>query len=266
MSAIKSQKVVNIKNFKPENVVLSEIKLNKRNQKVVYINYKYSENEQPSKLRIQFPKMKIPFGISGWSSDSANLKGTEKSQAKETSTDSLEFSFDRNHPEYYKKIEEFEKLVLDFAIKNGNELFEKKKNTPVIIESNYTRNVRYSEKPADDGTPYPPRLKAKITKDEKFVYTTKFYDPTTKQRIVVDIYNYQVNLPKMSDVEAIFESGNVWFVNGKFGVSYRPIQAKVYRNENALEDYAFLESDNESDDESGVGSETNQDDDLDNPF
>ena len=241
-----STQVVKIENFDIKNLRLSPVKANKRGGKVVYINYIYSVGEDPKKLRIQFPKMKTPFSISGWSPESAGAKGLDSSRPNEISTDSIELAFEDNNSENLKKIEEFENYIFEHAFKNCKEMFGKNLEK-VVVKSNFTQSIRYSIDKETDlrNDKYPPRLKGKLTKDDSGQYLTKFYDSNKKQ-IDVNFENFNEHIPKMSDCVSIFECSTIWVVNGKFGVSFRPVQLKVYKNETTLNDYAFVDEDSEN--------------------
>jgi hypothetical protein len=57
----------------------------------------------------------------------------------------------------------------------------------------------------------------------------------------MSIYNHQEILPKMSECVSILECSGIWIVSGKFGISWRPAQMKVYKNETKLTNYAFID-------------------------
>jgi hypothetical protein len=54
--------------------------------------------------------------------------------------------------------------------------------------------------------------------------------------------------PKGSEAICIVECSGLWVVNQSFGISWRPAQIKVYKNEMKLQEAAFLEEDSDEDD------------------
>lgn len=236
-----SKGIVKIEDFKIENVKLSEIKLNKKGSKVVYINYDYEDGSQPKKLMIQLPKLKVPFGISGW--DASKTKEEQKTISI-ASNDLMEISLGEKE-DILKKLEAIENLVVAFASKNSKDLLGKKYKEDVVKEF-YSPCVKQSFDKEGKVMPYPPRLKCKLSKDDKGEYLTKFFD-SSKKKLRLTIDNQAEYLPKMSDCLSIVGCSNVWVVGNKFGVTFRPEQVKIYKNESALEDYAF--GDDDEDDE-----------------
>lgn len=236
-----SKGIVKIEDFKIENVKLSEIKLNKKGSKVVYINYDYEDGSQPKKLMIQLPKLKVPFGISGW--DASKTKDEQKTISI-ASNDLMEISLGEKQ-DILKKLEAIENLVVAFAAKNSKDLLGKKYKDDVVKEF-YSTCVKYSYDKEGKIMDYPPRLKCKLSKDDKGEYLTKFFD-SSKHKLRMTVDNQSEHLPKMSDCLSIVACSNVWVVGNKFGVTFRPEQVKIYKNEGALEEYAFGDDDEEDD-------------------
>ena len=187
--------------------------------------------------------MKTPFSVSGWSPETP---GVDNTRPNEISSDSIELSFDENHSENLKKLEEFERFIFEHAFKNCKEIFGKNQEK-VVVESNFTQSIRYSLDPntKERDDKYPARLKGKLVKDENGKYATKFYN-SNKKLLDVNYENFLDHIPKMSECVSIFECSTVWVVNGKFGIGFRPLQMKIYKNETALNDYAFVDEDEEN--------------------
>src|SRR6478752_6894787 len=114
--------IIQAKNFKPENVRFSAPKANKHGGKAVYVNYDYEDGDRPKTLRIQMPRMKLPFGVSGW--DGPDKKDNSPT---ETSKDTLEMSFnEEEHKDIIKKFERLDELAIEAGFSNSKDFFKKK--------------------------------------------------------------------------------------------------------------------------------------------
>jgi hypothetical protein len=232
--------VIKIEDLKIENIRLSQVKVNKRGGKMVYINYVYNQNEDPKKLRFQLPKMKAPFGVSGWSIDGS---GKSSSIPNENSNDAIELAFNSFEEPALRKIEELEEFIIKNAFENSKEFFNKKKPLDAC-KMFFTTGVRHTvDEDGNKSDKYPPRIRCKMMKTPDNHYTVQVYE--NRKKVPMDIYNYSSVLPKMSECTAIVDCASIWIVGEKFGVSFRPTQMKVSKNETSLKDYAFIEEENE---------------------
>lgn len=238
-------KVIKLDKFKTENVRFSSPRANKHGGKVVYINYDYEDGNPPKPLRIQMPKMKAPFGISGWDKDR-----TDKSETSPTeqSNDTLELSIGQELS-VVEKLEKLDDLIVQQAVTNSKEYFKKK------YDNNYIKNIfksplKFSEN--EDGErdeKYPPRIKTKLYKDTDFSYKMQIFD-SNKKPVKMSVYNYPEIMPKGSECVCLLECAGVWIINDKFGLSWKPAQMIVYKSDNNLGGYAFIdeEEDNQQED------------------
>ncbi len=239
-----SSSIIKIKDFKIENVKLSEVRQTKKGTKTIYINYDYEDGGSPKKLIFSLPRLKSPFGISGI--DVSRPKG-EQGTINMVSNDSIELSIDKENEEVLEKLKSLEELIIGFAVKNSKDLLGKKYKEDMVREF-YSSFIKYSiDKKEDKVLDYPPRLKCKLSKNEKGEYVTNFYY-SKNEKIVINTNNYSEAFPKMSDCLSIVSFSNVWVVGGKFGASCRPEQVKIFKNENALQEYAFDDEDEERND------------------
>ncbi|MFM2392540.1 MAG: Bathycoccus sp [Bacteroidota bacterium] len=230
------KQIIKIEDFKVENVKFSVVKNNNRGGKTIFINYDYEDGEAPKKLRIQFPKMKCPFGVTGFDALAPNKE--DKGKISKTSNDNLELSFKENDPNV-EKFKMFENMVTELAFNNSKELLGKKYTLDFVKEFQVS-NIRISADKDGNILPYPPRLRCKMTKDSEGNYTTLFYDGVGK-KFSVNYENQREKIPKMSECLTIVECASIWVVNQKFGVAARPVQMKVFKNEVSLDDYAFID-------------------------
>lgn len=240
-----SAAVIKIENLKIENIRLSQVKANKKGGKTVYINYIYNDGEEPKKLRFQLPRMKAPFGISGWS---VSANGENSSIPNETSNDAAELAFSENHQNIISVLEKLEEFVIQNAFDNSKEYFNKKK-TLEVCKMFFTSAIKHTlDDNGEKSNKYPPRFRCKLNKNADNAYTVQVYN-SKKEKVNMDIYNYNSVMPKMSECVTIIECSGVWIVGEKFGISFRPAQMKVYKNETNLTDYAFVEEDDKDDNE-----------------
>lgn len=252
MSNNQETKVIKLRDFKPENIRFSSLRTTKHGGKIVYINYDYEDNRSPKPLRIQMPKMKTPFGISGW--DTSRLDKKDSSPT-ENSNDTLELSVGSNN-DIIEKIEQMDLIVISQAVDNSKEYF-KKKYAEEYIKMQYKSALKFNEnEEGERDTKYPPRLKTKLYKDSDFVYKTQVFN-TEKELLKIDVYNHLEILPKGSECVTLLECAGIWIINEKFGVSWRPAQMKVYKSDTKLSGYSFIDDqeDEETQDEEEVDDE-----------
>lgn len=237
-------KVIKLRDFKPENMRFSSLRTTKHGGKIVYINYDYEDGRQPKPLRIQLPKMKAPFGIAGW--DAAKIDKKDSSPT-EGSNDTLELSLG-NDAALIEIFDKMDQVIVEEATRNSKEYF-KKKYAEDYIKMQYKSSVKFNEN--EDGErdfKYPPRLKTKMYKDSSFAYRTQVFN-SDKQPVPMDVYNQSEVIPKGAECVALLECGGIWVISDKFGVSWRPAQMKVYKTDNKLSGYSFIDEDQDEESE-----------------
>ena len=236
--------IIKIENLKIENIKLSEPRENKRGGKAIYMNYDYEDGEGHKKLRFQLPKMKAPFGISGF------VPGEKNSTPNEISNDALQLSASESNLDAIKKIEEMEEMVIKHAFDNSKAIFGKKKSLDILKEL-YTTTVKHSVDEDNNVTDkYPPRIRCKMIKNND-EYITQIFS-SSKEKLHMNIHNHEDILPKMSECTAIIECSSIWIVNDRFGITLRPAQMKVYKNDTNLNSYAFIDDGDDSEPDSST--------------
>ncbi|RPJ73537.1 MAG: hypothetical protein EHM20_12075 [Alphaproteobacteria bacterium] len=236
-----SIKIVKARDFKPENVKFSEPKENKHGGKVVFINYDYEDGRPPKTLRIQMPRMKAPFGISGWDTNKKDRKDTSPTKV---SNDTLELSFNDETTDLIDKFEKLDELAIETGVLNSKEFFKKKFDKD-SLKLFYKSSVKhYEDEEGERDNKYPPRFKTKLVKTQDGTYTVEVYN-SVKERIMMNIENCAETLPKGAECISIVECTGIWIIGEKFGLSWRPIQMKVYRSNNKLIGYSFIDDEEE---------------------
>jgi hypothetical protein len=229
-------KVINIKDLKLNKVHFSKPKNNKNGGKAIYVNYDYEDGQGPKPLRVQMPKLKVPFGVSGYDKD--RVDRTDSSCTMKTQ-DSIDLSFGE-YQQVIDKLAELDKMFLDKAKANPIEFFGKQRSKEGIEEV-FTPSVRYSIDKATGNikTEYPPKMKTKIYKDAEGKYNVQVYTPDRKQ-IEMSIYNHDTIITKGCDCIALLGVAG-WVTPQGLGLSWRPAQMMVYKTDNKLQDFAFIE-------------------------
>lgn len=231
-------KVIKLRDFNPKNLSFSSLRTTKHGGKIIYINYDYQDGRSPKPLRIQMPRMKTPFGISGWDKDRSDKKD---SSPTENSNDTLELSVG-DSSEIIQKMEDMDEIIITNAIANSKEYF-KKKYAEDYIRLQYKSALKFNEnEEGERDLKYPPRLKTKMYKDSSYEYRTQVFD-SDKKPLKIDIYNQKEIIPKGSECIALLECAGIWVINEKFGLSWRPVQMKVFRSDTSLSGYSFIDDD-----------------------
>lgn len=204
--------LINIDAFDASSISFSEIKKNRNGGK--FVNVK-------GKTFIRFPPMRAPFGIS-----------PPKDQVKDYY---LNLSIDDSA--ILEKLVALDDKVLQFVHENSVALLGKQ------VEVNVMRDLLYASvlKPSKDNK-YPPTIKAKASTRDG-TETSPVYN-SKKELVSID------DITPGTQVSTVIELNQIWFINGKFGLSMRLNQAKLAPS-NRITKYAFEDDDEpvEEDDE-----------------
>ena len=136
--------------------------------------------------------------------------------------------------EFYSKMRDLENKILDDAVVNSKEWFNKDKMSREVAEALYTPMLKH---PYMKGTKEPDLSRAPTTKvkisfwDGKF--NTELYDVDRNLLFAPDMSmtddEFQTLIPKASHIAALIQCNGIWFVGGKFGVSWQLVQAVIRR-------------------------------------
>lgn len=226
MSVIKAEK------FQASFINFSDsVKVNKYGGKSVYANYKGSP------LRLQMPKMNLPFGVSKY----------QNPDKPEEIKYSLEMSCANLPESVLAQLKEMEDKVIAYAETKSKDLFKKQQSKELILEF-YKSFIKYSEVDGERDDKYAPRLKAKIYTDGTNFNVAAYESEKVNgnyPKVHITEDNVDEIIQKGSRCEAIIECTGIWVVNKSFGVSWKLAQLKLYPNENQLADYAFIKDDDE---------------------
>jgi hypothetical protein len=216
------------KKFKLSNTV----KVNKYQGKSVYASYNNSI------MRIQLPKMGLPFGISKF--------------VNPDNSDDIKYSLDMSMKDIdenvFKNFEEIENAVLDYAEKNSKELFKKQRSKEILKEF-YKPFIKHSlNEEGERSDKYPATFKTKLwTNGPDFsadVFDAQKVDGKYP-KIKMTLNNSDEVITKGSHCEAIIQCSGLWVVGDSFGISWSVSQLKIYKNDNAIVGYAFQDEEPE---------------------
>jgi Family of unknown function (DUF5871) len=199
-------KTQSIKSFDANTITFSDVKKNANGGKFITLSAK----NQP--IRVQLPALKAPFGI-----NFPNEKVAE-----------YYISLSLTDPDVIAKLSSIDDAALDFVVENSVELIGKKVDRTVMKDLLMTTLVRLPVEANRDK--YAPTLKLKMS-TRKGADVAAFYNHN-QEEISLD------QVPRGAEVATIIEFGQIWFINGKFGVSSRLLQGKVSQS-SRLTGYAF---------------------------
>ena len=140
-------------------------------------------------------------------------------------------NFNEDTQGFLRAMKEYEARIKADAVANSKDWFGKSKMTPEVVDALFTPMLRYPKDKNTGDFDYTrtPTLRVKIP----------YYDNTFK----MEVYDLDENMifpnpsnPDLTPVELIqktqnvalvIQSGGIWFANGKFGTTWRLVQAVV---------------------------------------
>jgi hypothetical protein len=131
---------------------------------------------------------------------------------------------------FLKNMKAFEEKVKNDAIENSKEWFNKGKMTKEVVDALFSPMLKYPKdqetKEIDESRA--PTLRIKVDKwDGDF--TCEIYDLDQKMLFPSDRDDVSPMslIPKATNVALMMRCGGIWFANGKFGVTWKLVQACV---------------------------------------
>ena len=220
--------------FKCENIKYSSPKANAAGGKAVNIY-----NRQPhSRLNLSTPLM-LTWGASDFV-DPKSGEGNGKFEM------TLQFPTEEYNNDELRKfldnMKAFEEKIKSDALKNSKDWFGKIHKSSEVVDALYTPMLKYSKDPNTGEYNYskPPSIRVKIPIWEG-VWKCEVYDddgvclfPNTKGITPVTL------IPKATNVKVLMTCGGIWFANGKFGVTWKLIQAMVQKPRAQLSGKCYL--------------------------
>ncbi len=139
---------------------------------------------------------------------------------------------------FLENLQALESKIKADAVTNGKEWFNKNKMTPEVVDALWSPMLKY---PKDPNTDEPdmtrsPTLRVKLDYyDGKFSKDLELYDPDQTCIYPPDDNDgnpdYTVSpahlIQKTQNVALVLKCGGIWFVGGKFGVTWKLVQGVV---------------------------------------
>ena len=229
------------KNFDTENLSYMKPRINKRGGKNV--NITYSSNP---KLVFQFPNI-TTWGLNERVDEDTGRVSYDISLQFPTRGD------DSSADTFLDAIKACQDKVLDDSVTNSKAWFGKSKMSREVSENLMYPMLRYPKNKETGETDYdrPPTMKLKLSywdskfsvelynKQKEMVFNPKEHGSTELMELV----------PTRSSLKGLIECGGLWFVGGRFGVTWRLLQAQV-ETPVTIKGFCMLDdSDEESEDE-----------------
>lgn len=144
-------------------------------------------------------------------------------------------NFSEDTKSLLNSLEDYEKLIKTTSMTSCKEWFGKSKMTEDVVDALFTPMLKY---PKDQATGEPdktraPTLRVKIPYYDE-VFKIELYD-TERELLFPNVENNSL-LPtqvieKGQNIAVVIQSGGVWFANGKFGTTWKLVQAVVQPRE-----------------------------------
>jgi hypothetical protein len=213
-----SPAVIKFSDLSLSDVTFSDIRKNANNGKTIFLGGRGN-----SKLFLQLPKMKVPFGLGVFEDNNGKV--------------SYNLPMSADDPSFVDFLKKFDDLVVKKVVENAETYLGKAMNETVVREALYTSLFK-----APPEEKYSPIFKTKVLANQDGTFVPQVF---TTDREPFDLNK----LEKGQYVTAIVHVASIWFVGTKFGVTVRLQQLRVTPSQK-LTEYAFVDDDEPEDDES----------------
>jgi len=222
--------------FNTENIRFSQPKANSSGGKSVNILNKSTNTG----LRLSTPLM-LTWGASDFKDEKTGM-GNGKYEL------SLQFPSDEYKNEdtemFLKNMRAFEQKIKDSALTNSKEWFGKVHKNAEVVDALFTPMLKYSKDKVtgEQDLTKAPVLRVKIPIWEN-IWKVEIYDED-ENKLFPNTTNPCVSpldfLSKGTNIAVIIQSGGLWFANGKFGITWKLVQAVVQKPKATLTGKCFL--------------------------
>lgn len=213
---------VSADDFSVKNVTYAKPRTNPSGGKNVAV----MDSSIKKQLAISTPLM-LTWGVNEWMDDATGKKSYD-----------LSLQFPRDSDDNFAKcqkllasLKEFEDKLLEDALVHSKEWFGKKYDLAPVVEALFTPMLRYSKDKNTGDVDYTraPSLRVKMPYwDGK--YNVELYDMHNNM-IFPNVEDESLSpttlISKGQKIAAIIKCGGIWFANGKFGVTWKLVQAVV---------------------------------------
>jgi hypothetical protein len=215
--------IMNASEFNPKtDITFADPKVNPKTsgKSVGIIN-----NKTKSSLKLRFP-LALTWGAQQF---------VDQTSGREAYSMSIQFPGDGyTTPQTQKWLESMismEEVVLTHVMANWKKLFNKPTPSREVADALYTRSLKYSKDPntGEVNVTKSPTMKVKLGYWEN-KFDCEIYSPDGRM-----LYSQETHpnsspvelIPKASQTAVIVQCGGIWFAGGKFGVTWKLVQAVV---------------------------------------
>ena len=141
-----------------------------------------------------------------------------------------------NSEAFLYNLKEFESKIKQDAIDNCKDWFNKQKMSTEVVDALWTPMLKYPKDPTTKEFDYtrPPTIRVKLNTWDG-VFKCELYDMDQKPIFPNDSGILPPDLIlKATNVATVIQCGGLWFASGKFGVTWRLIQAVVKPKESLM--------------------------------
>ena len=195
---------------------VENIQLNEYNNRKIVISTK-----QGTPFRIQFPRMYMPFGVSGFTPEVGPTKYNVDFAVKGWDEDGSYMK------KFYETIRTIEDMVIDSVIEQSEIIFGKKM-TKDELKPMFNSNIKMSGDRE-------PKIRVKVDTDMEDMMKATVYN-SDKTPIRAEVSN---GLYARNSGHAIVELNSVYFLNRMFGCTWKLYQLVVYEPQN-LKGFQFV--------------------------
>ena len=236
-----SSPIVQPSAFNASKITVSQPKALEAGGKMAYMGYGESRN-----LVLQTPSLQVPYGVK----NSAEGEYARPGPPKYSVDLALRGYQDAGKVKaFHDALAALDEHMIKLAEQNTKLWFGKVLSREVIAAF-YTPSLKFGRTKDGDPSPYPPTIKLQLKKkygtedfDCHFYDQSSKTDPNAKPLVGIPIEEL---LPKRSEVTALIQPGSVWFVNGKFGVSWKATQVRLdVTPEGSGAGYAFVDDEDD---------------------
>ena len=196
--------------------IIENIQLNEYNNRKIVVSTK-----QGTPFRMQFPRMYMPFGVSGFTPEVGQIKYNIDFAIKGCEED------DSYMKKYYESIRKIEDMVIDSVTQQSEHIFGKpmtrEEILPMFNSNNKTSGDREPKFRVKVDTDIDDNIKAPIYNSDKIII---------KDAVSNGLY-------ARNSGHAIVELNSVYFLNRMFGCTWKLYQLVVYEPQN-LKGFQFI--------------------------
>lgn len=189
--------------------VIENLEISKFNNKKIVLSTK-----EGGLLKVQFPRLYMPFGVSGFTPEVGPTKYNIDLALKGYDEDGSYIK------KFYESLRVLEDKIIDDVVNQSEDIFGKKM-TKEELKPMFNSNIK--ESPDRE-----PKFRVKVDTDHNGMIKAGVYD-AIKNPIKTEVSN---GLYARNSGHAIVELNSVYFLNRKFGCTWKLNQLIVYEPQN----------------------------------